>query len=285
MNNELGLFSREASPFDAIRHHGDGSGEWWSARDLMPLLGYDQWRRFDDAVERAQVACRNSGHDPDEAFCRLRQEVTGGRPGTDYRLSRYAAYLVAMNGDPRKPEIAAAQTYFAVQAHRAEMTPPPMDVAQVDRKTLALMVLEAETAREDAEQRALVADATARALAPAAAAWEHIAEPDGDMEVADAACLLLNDPSIRTGPRLLFQQMQAHRWIYRADGHWRPMRTAIDTGRLVERPGRPWIHPDTGEPMPGRPQVRVTSKGLVVLHRLLGGSDPAALIDSQSVPK
>lgn len=117
MAAEITPFS--TSPFDAIKHV-DERGERWFARELMPLLGYEQWRRFEDAIQRAAVAARNAGHDPYEAFCHLRQEGTGGRPRDDFRLTRYAAYLVAMNGDPRKPEIAAAQSYFAVKTREAE---------------------------------------------------------------------------------------------------------------------------------------------------------------------
>lgn len=119
MSSDLTLMGD--SPFDAIRYE-DENGEYWWARDLMLLLGYEQWRRFEEAIERAQAAARNAGlYIADHAFCRVRQEGTGGAPRTDYRLSRYACYLVAMNGDPRKPEIAAAQTYFAVKTRQAEV--------------------------------------------------------------------------------------------------------------------------------------------------------------------
>ncbi|HWB34932.1 MAG TPA: phage antirepressor KilAC domain-containing protein [Rugosimonospora sp.] len=109
----------EGSPFDTIRRT-DESGEWWSARDLQPLLGYGKWERFEDAIQRAAVAARNAGHDPDRAISRLREIGHSGGARIDYRLTRYAAYLVAMNGDPRKPQIAEAQTYFAVRTREAE---------------------------------------------------------------------------------------------------------------------------------------------------------------------
>jgi len=108
------------SPFDAIAHT-DGNGEYWTARELMPVMGYLNWREFKDAIDRAKVAAANTGADVTSLFGDAPKKVTGGRPAEDFRLTRYAAYLVAMNGDPRKPEIAAAQTYFAVKTREAEV--------------------------------------------------------------------------------------------------------------------------------------------------------------------
>lgn len=124
MSSDLTLMG--GSPFDAIRR-SDERGEYWRARDLMPLLGYAKWERFEDAIDRARISIRNAGQDPDAAASRLREPVatSGKAPDTtriNYRLSRYGAYVVAMNGDPRKPEIAAAQTYFAVKTREAEVT-------------------------------------------------------------------------------------------------------------------------------------------------------------------
>ena len=95
--------------------------EYLSARDLQPLLGYSQWRRFEQAIERAKVSCRQSGNDPDHHFAGAGKMVEVGSGGvrevSDFHLSRFACYLIAQNGDPRKPEIAQAQKYFAIQTH------------------------------------------------------------------------------------------------------------------------------------------------------------------------
>ena len=114
----------EGSPFDSIRQVDD-QGEFWSARDLMPMLGYGEWRKFDGAIDRAMATASNSGASVTSHFADARKMVRrpqgGGMEQADYRLTRYACYLVAMNGDPRKPEIAAAQTYFAVKTREAEL--------------------------------------------------------------------------------------------------------------------------------------------------------------------
>jgi DNA-damage-inducible protein D len=105
-----------------------GEFEWWSARELMPLLGYSQWRRFEDSIDRAKAACQNSGNQVADHISQVAKMISLGKGAVreviDYHLSRFGAYLVAMNGDPRKPEIAAAQRYFAVQARRAELELP-----------------------------------------------------------------------------------------------------------------------------------------------------------------
>jgi DNA-damage-inducible protein D len=114
-----------ATPFDSIRKTGPDASEYWSARDLMPLLGYSTWRNFSESIDRAAAACRNSGMENADHFADASKVINGGKGAkqtvSDLHLSRYAAYLIAMNGDSRKPEIAAAQTYFTVQTRRAEI--------------------------------------------------------------------------------------------------------------------------------------------------------------------
>ncbi len=121
-----------SSPFDAIRM-ADDRGEYWMARELMKPLGYDRWENFRDSIERARQACHNSGQGEENHFFVTSRNKPGqtkgrGRPAEDVRLTRYACYLVAMNGDPGKAEIAAAQTYFAIQTVRAEQQLPALPV-------------------------------------------------------------------------------------------------------------------------------------------------------------
>ena len=112
--------------FEDLKKINEYGAEYWSARELQPLLGYSQWRRFEDALKRAVTSCTQSGNNPDHHFAGAGKPITGGKGAVqvvdDYHLSRFACYLIAQNGDPRKPEIAAAQKYFAIQARRQEMS-------------------------------------------------------------------------------------------------------------------------------------------------------------------
>ena len=95
--------------------------EFWSARDLMLILGYVKWQKFQEVIEKAKDACRLSDQPVDSHFLPAPVKSSGGRPKEDYFLTRYACYLIAQNGDPRKPQIALAQTYFATQTRRQEL--------------------------------------------------------------------------------------------------------------------------------------------------------------------
>jgi len=124
--------------FEEIKKTNEYGAEYWSARELQPLLGYKQWRRFEDAVKRAMTSCEQSGNRPEHHFAGAGKPIRGGKGAVqvvdDYHLSRFACYLIAQNGDPRKVEIANAQKYFAVQARRQELS----DVQAADRERLEI---------------------------------------------------------------------------------------------------------------------------------------------------
>jgi DNA-damage-inducible protein D len=111
--------------FEAHANHTEGRIEFWLARDLQHLLGYSKWDNFLNVVSKAKTACDVSGHAIPDHFADVGKMVDLGsgsqREVDDIMLTRYACYLVAQNGDPRKQEIAFAQTYFALQARRAEL--------------------------------------------------------------------------------------------------------------------------------------------------------------------
>ena len=111
--------------FENIKHIDENGVEFWYARDLMALLGYDRWENFHKAIERAIDSCKASEIEPADHFRSVTKMVQIGsgaeRAVKDYMLTRYACYLIAQNGDPRKEEIAFAQSYFAVQTRKQEL--------------------------------------------------------------------------------------------------------------------------------------------------------------------
>ena len=110
---------------NAIQITEDEQVEFWYARDLMKLLGYTEWRNFENAIKRAIISCETSNIPSNDHFVEVNKLIMVGkgarRPVNDYMLTRYACYLVAMNGDTTKEEIAFAQSYFAVQTRKQEL--------------------------------------------------------------------------------------------------------------------------------------------------------------------
>lgn len=115
--------------FDQIKKVNEYGSEYWSARELYKILGYTEYGKFTPAIERAKSACNGSRQAVADHFAHVSEMIkiaTGTEKETfreieDYRLSRYACYLIAQNGDSRKEEIALAQTYFAIQTRKQEI--------------------------------------------------------------------------------------------------------------------------------------------------------------------
>ncbi len=111
--------------FESIKKIDEDGIEYWEARELMPILGYSKWQNAEEVIARAARACINSGQAVDNHFTDVSKMVEIGlnavRKVKDWKLDRYACYLIAQNGDPKKTEIALAQTYFAVQTRKQEM--------------------------------------------------------------------------------------------------------------------------------------------------------------------
>ena len=112
--------------FDLVIHSDDTAKiEFWYARELMPLLGYERWENFDKAISRAMDSCETGGVEVSDHFREVTKLIETGKSAhrliKDYMLTRYACYLIAQNGDPKKEEIAFAQSYFAVQTRKQEL--------------------------------------------------------------------------------------------------------------------------------------------------------------------
>lgn len=121
-----------STPFEAIRHEDAAGGEYWTARELARILGYTDYRNFLRVVDKARLACANSGHAPVDHFVDVTDMIQVGkgarRKVADVQLSRYACYLIVQNADPEKPIVALGQTYFAVQTRRQELADAEQDL-------------------------------------------------------------------------------------------------------------------------------------------------------------
>lgn len=139
MSNEMIHYSDET--FESIRHINEYGKEFWYARELQKVLEYAEWRNFSKTISKAIEACANSGNDIGDHFVEVNKMVAIGsgvqRQVEDMMLSRYACYLIVMNGDPRKEVIAVGQTYFAVKTRQQELI-DHYDELTEDQKRLAI---------------------------------------------------------------------------------------------------------------------------------------------------
>lgn len=244
------------SPFDAIRRT-DEHGEYWSARDLMPLLGYTKWERFEDSIDRARMSIANSGMAPDAHASRLR-EASGRTERVNYRLSRYGAYITALNGDVRKSEIADAQQYFVVKARQAETAPALPDIS-TSAGVLAMAEQFTATARQ-----LVAAEAKLTEQAPLVAAEQHHRAASGLKAVGDFANDLkawakTNHPTVQVRHQLVWDHLARLDMVIRGNTvrHNQPTAKAVDNG---------WCKPkvsdfDTSEGARSSTTTRLTPKG------------------------
>jgi DNA-damage-inducible protein D len=116
---------KNTNVFESIKHIDEFGNEFWYAREIMVILDYKKWQKFNNVINNAKVACSNSNNIVDYHFTQVGKmiEIAKGakRKIIDYKLSRYACYLIAQNGDSRKEVIALAQTYFAIQTRKQEL--------------------------------------------------------------------------------------------------------------------------------------------------------------------
>ncbi|MEQ1705187.1 MAG: DNA damage-inducible protein D [Rickettsiales bacterium] len=154
MKNEIDILG--GNNFEKLKQINEHGKEYWSARDLQSLLGYSQWRRFESAINKAILSCEESGNKQQNHFANVGKMVAIGsgveRETNDFHLSRFACYLIAQNGDPRKPEIAAAQKYFAIQTRRQELSDQMS--ADIERLTIRKQTAEEFKALSGAARQA-----------------------------------------------------------------------------------------------------------------------------------
>jgi DNA-damage-inducible protein D len=127
------------SPFEQIKQiNPQTEDEFWSSRDFAAVLGYADYRNFEDVIEKAKLACKNSGHNLEDHFGEVTDMITLGkgakRPVKTILMSRYACYLAIQNADPRKEIVALGQTYFAVQTRKQELA--EQQLLESDRRLL-----------------------------------------------------------------------------------------------------------------------------------------------------
>lgn len=126
--------------FEEIKHIDENGQEYWLARELQEVLGYTEWRNFSKVIDKAKISCKTSGEVENSHFVDVSKMVESGVadiPVRDIRLTRYACYLIAQNGDSKKEAIALAQTYFAVQTRRQELQ-DQFDRLTEDQRRLAI---------------------------------------------------------------------------------------------------------------------------------------------------
>lgn len=141
MEENTELVELNNKTFEDIKHIDEDGNEFWYARELMKGLEYTKWGNFKNVISKAMQSCKNSNVTVSDHFAEVGKTVpmpSGAKPKIieDYKLSRYACYLIAQNGSPKKKQVALAQTYFAVQTRRQELTREEYSQLSEDEKRL-----------------------------------------------------------------------------------------------------------------------------------------------------
>ena len=134
--NELKEYKEKM--FEDIKHIDENGNEYWNARELMPLLEYTEWRKFKGVIIKAIINCKSSNYKALDHFVGADKTIQMPKGATksikEYKLTRYACYLIAQNGDSRKEVVALAQTYFAIQTRKQEISEKEYSVLTEDEK-------------------------------------------------------------------------------------------------------------------------------------------------------
>ena len=134
------IIERNEITFESIKHIDENGFEYWLARELMLALEYKRWDKFCNVIENAKTACEKSNYLIEDHFSQVGKmiELAKGAKRTilDYKLSRYACYLVVQNADPKKESVALGQTYFAIQTRKQEITEQEYDLLSDDEKKI-----------------------------------------------------------------------------------------------------------------------------------------------------
>lgn len=181
------------SPFDQIKQTRADGSEFWSARDLMDVLGYSTWQRFENPLNRAMTTAQNQGHDTEALFSRSVKK-TVGRHRHDFELVRFAAYLTVMNGDPNMTRVAEGQAYFAVKTREAEVAQPIRELT-LEEKALEVIgslqkAVSAQKAENEKQAKQIEA---ARPYVARAVTYQAAAKDQGRREFAREVCKWARD--------------------------------------------------------------------------------------------
>ncbi len=260
-NSSTNLEMQEPNIFERLRRTSPNGGSYWSARDLMPVLGYSKWANLASIISDRVIPSLENQNQPSlshiaEVGKLAERAQGGGNAQQDFHISRLAAYLLAMNGDPRKPEIAAAQHYFAARTRQAETAKPA--TLTLTRLQIAELLLESEREAEALRKKQLED-------APKVDAFDALMDSTTLYSVNEAAKLL------GTGRERLFAFLRDAEVLMHAPSSWnQPYQQHLDAKRFEVKTRTFDIkHADGSVETRSSATTFVTGKGLEYIRKLL----------------